>query len=154
MTKSHMKSGQGSIGKKFSTILDNLSLYFDAPIISQGETWIRVNDILIMFEEDDYSVRRNGKTITKFHSKSWATAFAVALAKGNKTMCFELMNAEKQIKKLQEDINYYNYSIIQSRKTNNIEKESNIKNRLSRTEFELNDIISTVGSCVKSLSIA
>lgn len=122
------------------------------PIISKGDDWVRVNDILITKNKDSYKVKRKGVEIAQFHKRSWAVAYAVAFCKSNYDLCNMLKTYNVKLEKYAEEIQRYNYHLDVAKEKNNVLKEKIISDRLSRTVSEYTFLIDELSPLIKSQS--
>lgn len=144
---------QGSIGSKLNYVIESTIPTIDFPIISKGETWVRVNDLLIREIDSKFKVTRKGMELATFAKKSWAVAYAVAFCQSNFKICFTLKNYNKRIEKYLEDMDLYNYRIEQAQEAGDRCRENIMSDRLSRTASEYSLIIDEVSPLIKSQSV-
>lgn len=139
MEKLATKSSHGSVGKRFDSILQTTIPSVSFPIISRGESWVRVNDIVIDEHNDSYRVKRKGVVLSFFQKRSWAVAYAVAYCQGDYNSCSSLVRLNFKLSKYIEEIERYKYQLEQARTNGRIMRENIISDRLSRTitDYEL-----------------
>jgi hypothetical protein len=122
------------------------------PIISKGDDWVRVNDILITKYNDSYKVKRKGVEIAQFQKRAWAVAYAVAICQSNYELCNMLKIYNVKLEKYTEEIQRYSYHLDIAKETKNVFKENIISDRLSRTISEYTFILDELSPLIKSQS--
>lgn len=139
MEKLATKSSHGAVGKRFDSILQTTIPSVRFPIISRGESWVRVNDIVIDEHNDAYRVKRKGVVLSFFQKRSWAVAYAVSFCQGDYNSCSNLVRLNFKLSKYIEEIERYKYQLEQARINGRIMRENIISDRLSRTitDYEL-----------------
>lgn len=144
---------QTLIGSKLNYVIESTIPTIDFPIISKGNDWVRVNDLLIRETNSHYKVTRRGQELAVFAKKAWAVAYAVAFCQSNFKTCFVLKNYNSRIEKFLEEINRYSYHVELAKETGDICRENIMSDRLSRTLSEYTLIIDEVSPLIKSQSV-
>lgn len=143
-----IKLDRGFLGYKIEKFLDQVTADSNTPVISHGEKWVRVNDMIILESKGKYRLSRKGIVLAYFIRKSWAVAYAVALLKGNLDVCSLLQSQEWKLEKYNEDIRIYKQQLT-SYHENNM-KKCIISDRLSRAHYDYNQLIDEVGMAIKN----
>ena len=144
------KFNRKAIEKKLNNVIESSIPSILFPIISKGDDWIRVNDILITTVNGSYKVTRKGIEIANFHKRSWAIAYAVGLCQSNYDLCYMLKTYNRRLEKYAEEIERYNYHLDLAKENRNVLKENIISDRLSRTISEYTLIIDELSPLIKS----
>lgn len=150
MEKLVTKYGTGFVGNRINSIIQSTIPAVSFPIISKGESWVRVNDILIEEHNDSYRVKRKGVVLAYFLKKSWAVAYAVSYTQSEYSNCAKLVQLNFKLTKYAEEISRYNYQLGVAEDTGNYTKEKIISDRLSRTYAEYDVIIRDAEQIIKS----
>lgn len=143
---------QESIGNKLDYVIESTIPTITFPIISKGDDWVRVNDILITKKDDQFVVSRRGTELIRFIAKSWAVAYAVALCQSNFHICSTLANSRLKLSKYLEEIERYSYHLDKAKDRNDVYKENLFSDRLSRTLTEYSLLLDEVSPLIKSQS--
>lgn len=146
------KFNRRAIEKKLNDVIESSIPTILFPIISKGDDWVRVNDILITTVDESYKVTRKGIEIAKFHKRSWAIAYAVGLCQSNYELCHMLKTYNRRLEKYAEEIERYSYHLNLAKENKNVFKENIISDRLSRTISEYTVIIDELSPLIKSQS--
>jgi len=154
MEKLATKFGRASVGTKLDSIIQNTIPSVSFPIISRGESWVRVNDIVIDEHNDSYRVKRKGITLAFFQKRSWAVAYAVSYCQREYTNCSRLVRLDFKLTKYIEEIARYNYQLEQAREQGKIMRENVISDRLSRTITDYEMVVQEAEPIIKTPSLA
>lgn len=138
------------VGNRFNSLVQSTIPTVSFPIISKGDSWVRVNDIVIDEHNDSYRVKRKGVILAYFQKKSWAVGYAVAYCQGEYVNCTKLVQLNFRLTKYLEEINHYNYQLDLAMSKRNVTKENIISDRLSRTNVEYDTIVHEAEQIIKS----
>jgi hypothetical protein len=145
--------GQELVGNRLNSLIRSTIPGVNFPIISRGESWVRVNDIVIDEHNDGFRVKRKGHILAFFQKKSWAVAYAVAYCQGEYVNCSKLIQLNFRLAKYTEEIVRYNYQLDIAIDTYNLTKEKIISDRLSRTIDEYDAIVHEAEQIIKSFAV-
>jgi len=136
MVKTLINSTPELLGNKLSRFISENVPYISNPIISKGDTWIRVNDILIIEKNSSFVVSKNGKILNEFQNKALALVYAINFFRNNLDTCGSLKDLDNKLTKLNEEILRFDHHLKIAQKNKNIIKENIVSDRLSRVIYE------------------
>lgn len=142
-----------SAGKTLDSIIQSTVASPGFPIISRGESWVRVNDMLVEEHNEVYKVKRKGIVLSFFQKRSWAVAYAVSYCQGDYISCSRLVRLNFKLAKYSEEIARYNYQLEQARDHGRVMRENIISDRLSRTISDYEMVIQEADPIIKTPSL-
>lgn len=137
------------IGHRFDALVQSTIPSVSFPIISKGDTWVRVNDIVIDEYNGEFRVKRKGVLLAIFLKKIWAVSYAISYSQGEYEICAKLARLNFQLTKSSEEINRYTHQLEIAQDTRNIIKENILSDRLSRTIAEYDAIVKEANQIIK-----
>lgn len=112
-----------------------------SPIIYKYGRTIHVRNMTITKQNNHWAVMEKDDLITTFSYRSWAIAYAVALAVNNHETAVFLTEAEKRLARLLLDKELYMHHLDSAEKREDYVKSDILEHRLSRTDREIYEIM-------------
>ena len=143
------ESNYKKINKFFTEQIQNL----ETPIIDDRPNCVSVGPYRVITNGKTYEVWRSRSHLYNFNRRSWGVGYAICLYRGDNIVSGKLINFNRQLEKLDEEREMYNYHITNSRRAGKHSRETMFECRLSRVESELFGLEKQVGTILKSIHI-
>ena len=125
----------------------------ESPIIDARPNCVSVGPYRIITNGEIYEVWRSRTHLYDFYRRSWAVGYALSLYKGDNRVTAQLIEANKQYAKLDEERYIYNHHINNCRKRNDSDRELMLENRLSRVDSEIFGLEQRIETVLKNIHI-
>jgi hypothetical protein len=111
-------------------------------VIAEESRSIHVNDLVVERILTKWSVKRAKDELAQFHSKTWAIAYAVAVATNNKHVYEFLDRSERRLHKLRVDRSLYDFHHRMAIRNHDETMRSLLEGRLNKTTNDLTEVVS------------